>query len=160
MIDDDVDRPRRSLPSHHHHHRPSVTPDDNAVTDDPGGGSADIWSGSNGRKVDTAVLATSSSMAGTPRFRGGSRGGGGLGGVSERLLQNHRQNRQQSQADRIFGSQEEYGAIHLGRLQASAIRCDRVDRVSLVLFPLMFFVVNVMYWSYYLLFHDIIAELW
>ena len=39
-------------------------------------------------------------------------------------------------------------------------RCDRVDRVSLVLFPLMFFLVNVMYWSYYLLLNDIIAELW
>ena len=102
-------------------------------------------------------------MAGTPRFRGGSRGGGGLGGglggVSDRLRLLP-QGRQQNQADRIFGSQEEYGAIHLGRLQASAIRCDRVDRVSLVLFPLMFFVVNVMYWSYYLLFNDIIAELW
>ena len=32
-----------------------------------------------------------------------------------------------------------------------------MDRVSLVLFPLMFFLVNVMYWSYYLLLNDIIA---
>ena len=43
---------------------------------------------------------------------------------------------------------------------AHEFRCDRVDRVSLVLFPLMFFLVNVMYWSYYLLLNDIIAELW
>ena len=76
------------------------------------------------RKVDTAVLATSS-MVSTPRYRGrlgSSRGGSsdhhrgagagsmgmGLGG--------------QSSQHRIFGSQEEYGAIHLGRMQASAIR--------------------------------------
>merc|ERR1719323_907438 len=127
-----------------------------------------VLNGSNGtgngsgshRKVDTAVLATSS-MVSTPRYRGG---GGRREGSSRCGSQSdHRAlpgQMGQSSQHRIFGSQEEYGAIHLGRLQASAIRCDRVDRVSLVLFPLMFFLVNVMYWSYYLLLNDIIAELW
>ena len=35
-----------------------------------------------------------------------------------------------------------------------------MDRVSLVLFPLMFFLVNVMYWSYYLFLNDVIEDMW
>ena len=91
------------------------------------------WNGSNGtgngngggsshRKVDTAVLATSS-MISTPRYRGGGyrrEGGGSSRGGSQ---SDHRMGQMgQSSQHRIFGSQEEYGAIHLGRLQASAIR--------------------------------------
>ena len=88
------------------------------------------WNGSNGtgngsgshRKVDTAVLATSS-MVSTPRYRGG----GGRRECSSRggSQSDHRTLPGQmghSSQHRIFGSQEEYGAIHLGRLQASAIR--------------------------------------
>ena len=89
------------------------------------------WNGSNGtgnggsgshRKVDTAVLATSS-MVSTPRYRGGGgrREGSSRGGSQS----DHRALPGQmghSSQHRIFGSQEEYGAIHLGRLQASAIR--------------------------------------
>ena len=108
---------------------------ESSATDDPHNGTpslSDNWNGSNGanggRKVDTAVLATSSMASigggggggGTPRYRG--RGGSSRGGSSD----HHRgaggmgmgQNRKG-----LFGSQEEYGAIHLGRLQASAIRC-------------------------------------
>ena len=83
---------------------------------------SDNWNGNNGngRKVDTAVFATSSvASGGTPRYRG-CRGGSSRGGSSD----NHRGagGMMSQKQTGLFGSQEEYGAIHLGRLQASAIR--------------------------------------
>ena len=110
----------------------TVTEGDFATAATDGDHSDCNWNGSNGtgngsgshRKVDTAVLATSS-MVSTPRYRGGGgrREGSSRGGSQS----DHRAGilpgqMGQSSQHRIFGSQEEYGAIHLGRLQASAIR--------------------------------------
>ena len=104
--------------------RSSFAEGENATDHDHNGATtlSDNWNGGGHRKVDTAVLATSSMGGGTPRYRG-SRGAGGSsrGGSSDHRAGGMGMGQNSSQ-HRIFGSQEEYGAIRLGTLQASAIR--------------------------------------
>ena len=39
-------------------------------------------------------------------------------------------------------------------------RYERIDRIAMKLFPLIFILVNILYWSYYLLLHETFQELW
>ena len=39
-------------------------------------------------------------------------------------------------------------------------RYERIDRIALLSFPIIFFIFNICYWSYYLLFNDLIKDLW
>jgi hypothetical protein len=39
-------------------------------------------------------------------------------------------------------------------------RYEHIDRVAMALFPIIFLVFNVVYWSYYLLLNDLLAQLW
>ena len=39
-------------------------------------------------------------------------------------------------------------------------RYERIDRIAMKLFPLIFILVNILYWSYYLLLHETFQDLW
>ena len=39
-------------------------------------------------------------------------------------------------------------------------RYERIDRVAMYLFPIIFFLFNICYWSYYLLLDDVLQDLW
>ena len=50
-----------------------------------------------------------------------------------------------------------------GPMQFSRVntrRYERIDRIAMKLFPLIFILVNILYWSYYLLLHETIQDLW
>ncbi len=37
---------------------------------------------------------------------------------------------------------------------------ERIDRIAMWLFPIIFFIFNICYWSYYLVLNELLPELW
>ena len=52
------------------------------------------------------------------------------------------------------------GGLSLPYGRVNTRRYERIDRIAMKLFPIIFILVNVCYWSYYLLLHETFQELW
>ena len=52
------------------------------------------------------------------------------------------------------------GALSLPYSRVNTRRYERIDRIAMKLFPIVFILFNVCYWSYYLLLHETFQELW
>ena len=52
------------------------------------------------------------------------------------------------------------GLSSLSYSRVNTRRYERIDRIAMKLFPIIFILFNVCYWSYYLLLHDTFQELW
>ncbi|TRY73728.1 hypothetical protein TCAL_02532 [Tigriopus californicus] len=61
----------------------------------------------------------------------------------------------------VRGLSDVGGAIVMQRLsREQRDKYERVDNIAMWLFPIIFFAVNVCYWSYFLLFNEMIQDLW
>ena len=49
---------------------------------------------------------------------------------------------------------------HYGRDRVNTKKYERIDRIAMKLFPIIFILFNVCYWSYYLLLHETFQDLW
>jgi len=52
------------------------------------------------------------------------------------------------------------GGLSLPYSRVNTRRYERIDRIAMKLFPIIFILFNVCYWSYYLLLHETFQELW
>ena len=52
------------------------------------------------------------------------------------------------------------GGLAIPYNRVSSRRYERIDRIAMKLFPIIFILFNVCYWSYYLLLHETFQELW
>ena len=52
------------------------------------------------------------------------------------------------------------GALTSTISRVNTRRYERIDRIAMKLFPIIFILFNVCYWSYYLLLHETFQELW
>ena len=52
------------------------------------------------------------------------------------------------------------GSLAMPYSRVNTRRYERIDRIAMKLFPLIFILVNVCYWCYYLLLHETFQELW
>lgn len=52
------------------------------------------------------------------------------------------------------------GALTSSISRVNTRRYERIDRIAMKLFPIIFILFNVCYWSYYLLLHETFQELW
>ena len=86
-------------------------------------------------------------------------------GDLQRQQQQHPQHNGNSKQSKQQEQQQQGGAGGPGMRIVSprgfdSDKYDRIDRIAMWLFPIIFFLFNLCYWSYYLLLNELLPELW
>ena len=73
--------------------------------------------------------------------------------ATQQLLRQH-----QRQLEATTSLQPGYRSEHRDRVNSQ--KYETIDATAMYMFPTLFFLVNICYWSYYLLFFEHIQQLW